>query len=82
MEIQYNIMFDIHKSFINCERLVLIDEVDEDNGILLCRSYSESPDIDPYIVVEYDPNQKFVVGQSLIVKIIDVNQYDLVGRII
>lgn len=84
MDIQYNIMHQIHKDLIGTRRTVLVDEIDYDNQLLLCRSYSEAPDIDPYIIIFYEYEQKdsYYLGQKLNVDIIDINEYDLIGRIV
>ena len=49
MDIQFEIMFANHQRLIGETRHVLVDDIED--GMLLCRSQSEAPDIDPYVIV-------------------------------
>lgn len=81
MDIQFEIMYENHKNMVGQQRHVLIDDIE--NNLLLCRSYAEAPDVDPYIIVPFDPeSMHFEMGQELDVVITDLHEYDLIGSII
>lgn len=79
MDVQFDIMFDKHRKLIGESRRVLIDDIED--GMLLCRSYSEAPDIDPYIIVPIEEVSDYEIGQMLDVIISDVHEYDLIGSL-
>lgn len=55
---------------------VLVDEIDTDENIAICRSYADAPEIDGHVYVdEITPAVK--VGQFLSVTIDDASEYDL-----
>lgn len=81
MDEQYDIMYHLHEKRIGqiCE--VKIDERSQDvEGLLLCRSQGEAPDVDPYILVYDDFTHQ--VGDYLLVKITALDEYDMIGEII
>ena len=81
MERQYDIMYHCHEKRIGTKVLVKVDELSEDvPGLLLCRSQSEAPDVDPYILV-YD-NYTKQVGDMFVVEITALDEYDLIGVIV
>lgn len=80
MDIQFEIMFENHQRLIGSERTVLIDDI-EDN-MLLCRSESEAPDIDPYVIVPVENVDTYTIGQELMVHIDAVHEYDLIGSLV
>lgn len=57
---------------------VLVDGFDEQNGLSLCRSYREAPDIDGYILVR----GKHAAGSRLKVRITGALPYDLEARLL
>ena len=61
------------------ERHVVVDDIED--GMLLCRSYSEAPDIDPYIIVPIQNIDDYEIGEMLDVIISDVHEYDLIGSL-
>lgn len=79
MDTQFEIMFENHQRLIGTDRLVLIDDIEDE--MLLCRSYSEAPDIDPYIIVPTEYARNYELGQFLTVQIEDVHEYDLIGSL-
>lgn len=79
MDIQFDIMVARHRAMVGDRRQVLVDEIE--GGLLFCRSYAEAPDIDPSIIVAVDDAEAYSVGQTLVVDIVDVHEYDLIGRI-
>lgn len=80
MDIQFEIMFANHQRLIGETRHVLIDDIED--GMLLCRSQSEAPDIDPYVIVPVTDVSGYEIGQELDVVISDVHEYDLIGSLV
>ena len=60
-----------------CKTLkVLVDEIDEEENIAICRSYADAPEIDGHVYVDnIDASVK--VGEFLTVTIDEANEYDL-----
>ena len=56
--------------------MVLVDEIDEEEGIAICRSYADAPEIDGHVYVD-DITAQVKVGQFLTVTIDDASEYDL-----
>lgn len=80
MDIQFEIMFANHQRLIGEMRHVLVDDIED--GMLLCRSQSEAPDIDPYVIVPVADVSAYEIGQELDVVISDVHEYDLIGSLV
>lgn len=80
MDIQFEIMFANHQRLIGETRHVLVDDIED--GMLLCRSQSEAPDIDPYVIVPVADVSAYEIGQELDVVISDVHEYDLIGSLV
>lgn len=81
MDLQFELMYENHKKMLGQQRAVVIDDIEE--NILLCRSYSEAPDIDPFIIVPFDSQtERFEIGQELNVTIDDLHEYDLIGSLV
>lgn len=80
MDIQFEIMFANHQRLIGETRHVLVDDIED--GMLLCRSQSEAPDIDPYMIVPAADVSGYEIGQELDVVISDVHEYDLIGSLV
>ena len=81
MEQQYDIMYRCHERRIGEKVLVKVDELSEDvQGLLLCRSQSEAPDVDPYILVYDDYIHQ--VGDMFVVEITALDEYDMIGVIV
>ncbi len=55
---------------------VLVDEIDSDENIAICRSYADAPEIDGHVYVD-NINKSVQVGDFLHVTIDDVSEYDL-----
>lgn len=55
---------------------VLVDGYDDQNGLSLCRSYREAPDVDGYVLVP----QAYQAGDRLKVRITGATAYDLEAR--
>ena len=80
MDVQYQIMYNCHLSRINSVCEVVVEEISKDiDGLLLCRSQGEAPDIDPFVLVYDAP---YVPGDHLFVRISGVDEYDLIGEVV
>ncbi|MGM8888738.1 30S ribosomal protein S12 methylthiotransferase RimO, partial [Psychrobacter sp. 1U2] len=55
---------------------VLVDEIDHEENIAICRSYADAPEIDGHVYVD-DITAKVKVGAFLTVTIDDASEYDL-----
>ena len=80
MDIQFEIMYENHKRLVGETRRVVVDDIED--GLLLCRSQSEAPDIDPYVIVPVTDARDYDIGQWLTVQISDVHEYDLIGSLV
>ena len=80
MDIQFEIMYDNHKKLLGEKRRVIIDEIE--NDMLLCRSYSEAPEIDPYVIVPLSDVSGYEIGQEIDVVLTDLHEYDLIGSLV
>lgn len=77
MRVQSEISLEYNRSRIGKEVKVLADSFTD--GILVCRSQGESPEVDGEIIV---PGTEDMVGKFLNVKITEADYYDLRGEII
>ena len=80
MDLQFEIMFERHQGMIGEKRHVVVDDIE--NNMLLCRSFSESPDIDPFIIVPVLADESYTIGQELDIEITDLHEYDLIGSLV
>lgn len=81
MDLQFDIMYENHKKMVGQQRTVVVDDIED--TILLCRSYSEAPDIDPFIIVPFDSSvEQYHIGQELNIIIEDLHEYDLIGSLV
>ena len=86
MEVQRGISLAYNESRIGFQVRVLVDDFTD--GVLVCRSEFESPEVDGEILVKYpaaadngaDP--KSLVGQFLTVRITAADEYDLTAEIV
>ncbi|TWV81968.1 30S ribosomal protein S12 methylthiotransferase RimO [Moraxella sp. VT-16-12] len=56
--------------------VVLVDEIDEEENIAICRSYADAPEIDGHVYVD-NIDQTVKAGQFLTVVIDEASEYDL-----
>ena len=56
--------------------MVLVDEIDVEENVAICRSYADAPEIDGHVYVD-DITAAVQVGQFLTVTIDDASEYDL-----
>jgi len=84
MELQSGISLAYNQSRIGRRERVLVDSLSD--GVLVCRSMTESPEVDGEILI--DPSQALrdkapesLVGTFMDVDIIGANEYDLIANI-
>ena len=86
MELQRGISLAYNQSRIGSVEKVLVDAVTD--GILVCRSEFESPEVDGEILVMYSPEAfdgaepESLVGQFLTVRITACDEYDLTAEVL
>ncbi|MBO4761280.1 MAG: 30S ribosomal protein S12 methylthiotransferase RimO [Bacteroidales bacterium] len=81
MTLQRGISFACNQARVGTEVRVLVDSVNE--GMLVCRSEYESPEVDGEILVRHVPEiGPDPVGKFIKVKIVQADEYDLVGEFI
>ncbi len=86
MEKQRGISFAFNSSRVGKEEKVLVDDFTD--GILVCRSEFESPEVDGEILVKYDSaafdgvDPYSLIGEFLRVRITAADEYDLTAEII
>ena len=85
MELQSGISFDFNRSRIGSEVRVLVDDVGDD-GVLVCRSEFESPEVDGEILVRPDAAMgrapEEMPGRFIRIRVTGADEYDLVGEYI
>ena len=86
MEVQRGISLAYNQSRIGPEVRVLVD--DYTDGVLVCRSEFESPEVDGEILVKYTPaafdgvEPHSLIGEFLQVRITAADEYDLTAQVI
>lgn len=84
MEVQRGISFAYNQSRIGSVCKVLVDSFTD--GVLVCRSEYESPEVDGEILVRYDPRMgkpaEQMTGNFITVKVVSADDYDLVAEFI
>ena len=84
MEVQKDISLTFNQSRIATKERVLVD--DYADGVLVCRSRYESPDVDGEIIVRYEPEifagipASELCGKFIDVKITGADEYDLIAE--
>jgi hypothetical protein len=65
---------------------VLIDGIDEEEGVLIGRTWGDAPDIDGVVRIHPDPNSRHpvqvAVGRFATADIVDSDDYDLEAVIV
>lgn len=85
MELQRGISFAFNESRVGSECKVIID--DYNDGVFVCRSEFESPEVDGEVLVKYDADKmklspEKMVGTFINVRITEAGEYDLVAEYI
>ena len=78
MSLQKEISLEFNRSRVGTVERVLVD--DWVDGILVCRSRFESPDVDGEILVRYPSGSP--VGKFIDVRIIGADEYDLIAEMV
>lgn len=85
MELQSGISLAFNRSRIGSEVRVLVDDLGDD-GVLVCRSEFESPEVDGEILVRHAEamgrKPEDMVGRFIRVRVTEADEYDLVGEYI
>ena len=86
MTLQSGISLEYNRSRIGTEEKVIVDSFSD--GVYVCRSEFESPEVDGEILVKYDDiatagvEPYSLIGEFLKVRITGADEYDLIGEII
>lgn len=78
MSLQSEISLSFNRSRVGTLERVLVD--DWVDGIMVCRSQYESPDVDGEILVKHSSGE--LVGQFITVRIVGADEYDLVAELV
>ncbi len=84
MRLQGGISLEFNRSRVGTIERVLVD--DYSDGVLVCRSASESPEVDGEIIVRYMPSlfrglsPEGILGKFIEVKITGADEYDLIAE--
>ena len=82
MELQKGISLDFNRSRVGSVCRVIVDSYSD--GMLVCRSEYESPEVDGEIFVRYDgpEDPSLLTGKFITVKITGADEYDLTAELI
>jgi len=78
MELQQQIVFEKNKSLTGCKLDVIVDGYLPDDGVYICRTYMDAPDVDGYVFADTD--WQLMSGDFIKVEITGSDGYDLTGR--
>lgn len=80
MELQRNISFMINHSRVGSIIRVIVDSVEDE--MIICRSEFDSPEVDQYVNIHlHGYSQNLKPGDFVNVKIVDADDYDLIGEL-
>lgn len=86
MTLQSEISLDFNQSRVGTEIKVIVDDFND--GVFVCRSEFESPEVDGEILVKYDSSvcgdidPYSLIGEFITVRIVGADEYDLIAEII
>ncbi|MBQ0043813.1 MAG: 30S ribosomal protein S12 methylthiotransferase RimO [Bacteroidales bacterium] len=86
MELQSGISLEYNQSRVGTRERVIVDSFSE--GVFVCRSRFESPDVDGEILVRYDPvamegvDPYSLIGEFIEVEIVGADEYDLIADVV
>jgi ribosomal protein S12 methylthiotransferase len=86
MTLQSSISLEYNQSRVGQEFKVIVDDFND--GVFVCRSEFESPEVDGEILVKYDPavlgsvDPYSLIGEFIQVKVIGADEYDLIAEIV
>ena len=84
MTLQSEISLAFNQSRVGSEIKVIVDDFND--GVFVCRSEFESPDVDGEILVKYDSSLEVdpysLIGEFITVKVVGADEYDLIAEIV
>ena len=84
MTLQSEISLAFNQSRVGSEIKVIVDDFND--GVFVCRSEFESPDVDGEILVKYDSSVEVdpysLIGEFITVKVVGADEYDLIAEIV
>ncbi len=84
MTLQSEISLAFNQSRVGSEIKVIVDDFND--GIFVCRSEFESPEVDGEILVKYDSSvevdQYSLIGEFITVRVTGADEYDLIAEIL
>jgi ribosomal protein S12 methylthiotransferase len=84
MTLQSEISLAFNQSRVGTELKVIVDDFND--GVFVCRSEFESPEVDGEILVKYDSSVEVdpysLIGEFIAVRIVGADEYDLIAEIV
>ena len=84
MTLQSEISLEFNQSRVGSEIKVIVDDFND--GVFVCRSEFESPEVDGEILVKYDASVEVdpysLIGEFITVKVVGADEYDLIAEIV
>ena len=84
MTLQSEISLAFNQSRVGFEIKVIVDDFND--GVFVCRSEFESPEVDGEILVKYDSSVEVdpysLIGEFITVKVVGADEYDLIAEIV
>lgn len=80
MALQHTISEELTREKVGKEMRVLVEGKLANEDVYICRSYQDAPEIDGQVFVEFDG--ELISGDYIDVRIVDANDYDLIGEVI
>ena len=84
MTLQSEISLDFNQSRVGSEIKVIVDDFND--GVFVCRSEFESPEVDGEILVKYDSSVDVdpysLIGEFITVKVVGADEYDLIAEVV
>ena len=80
MQLQQEIAFEKSASRVGEDMDVMVEGYLPDDGVYICRTYMDAPDVDGYVFVSTDWN--LMSGDFIKVEIVGSDQYDLIGEVV
>ena len=84
MTLQSEISLEFNQSRVGSEIKVIVDDFND--GVFVCRSEFESPEVDGEILVKYDSSVEVdpysLIGEFTTVKVVGADEYDLIAEIV
>lgn len=77
MKLQQTIAFEKAQSEIGKELLVMVEGKMPEEGVYVCRTYKDAPNVDGYLFLE--TNKELMSGDLIKVKVTGAKEYDLMG---